>query len=598
MATYYGSWKTESTTGAKARLYLVTSVVQNQALNYSTITVKTYIQVANNRTYQEGSFMGATTNTNINSIHAYGSTSDSFGINSSKLLSTRSVDIIHNDDGTRGCYLQASGTINVVNDYGDYETMTLSLAGRTETLQTINRTSSISNNSGSGVDFGTTITFSITRPSTETHTLSYVVNGTTYTIGTGIGTSCTYTFPTSLINSFPSNASPLIWVSCVSSNGTSCGTTVYLKVPSNYVPSCSLAISDAGDVPSSWGIWLKSKSKISGTITAEGIAGSWISSYYCSANGSSYSNSSFTTDYLKNSGGQTITASVSDSRGRVKSVNQILVVTDYWTPTLSSFSVVRCNADGVEENEGTYGKVKCNFSIAPCNDNNTKSLIVKYGDVSKTFTLNSYSGSVKATTSELFEGLSTASNHAFEFYLIDYFNPNGIKFSFTMTPAVTTISYLAGGKGVSFGQVATEEGFHSYMDSYFHKKIEGLYQIGDIFLSFNDRNPSLKFGGTWELVAKGKTLVGVDTSDTNFNTVKKTGGEKNHTLTIAEMPQHTHSYEYYIDKNPLGGYDKVIVYGNPQDTKYYVGNVANAGGSQSHNNLQPFITCYIWEKTA
>lgn len=67
------------------------------------------------------------------------------------------------------------------------------------------------------------------------------------------------------------------------------------------------------------------------------------------------------------------------------------------------------------------------------------------------------------------------------------------------------------------------------------------YPIGAIYLSIDSTNPTKLFGGTWEQIAQGRTLVGVDTSQTEFNTVKKTGGEKTHTLTINEMPSHSHT---------------------------------------------------------
>lgn len=337
------------------------------------------------------------------------------------------------------------------------------------TLPTVILNSTISNNSSSSnyIDFGSSVTFSITRPSTETHTLTYAVNGTTYTIGSGIETSKSYAFPTSLVNSYPSNEYVSILVTCTSSNGTSCSTTVYLHIPSSYVPSCSLSVSDVGDVPSSWGIWLKSKSKIKGVITASGSGGSSIKSYSSSANNSSYSSSTFTTDYLKNSGSQTISSTATDTRNRSKSASKTISVIDYWTPSVASYSVVRCLANGTENNDGTYGKVKCTYSIAPCSNKNAKSLVVKYGSVSKTFSLSSYSGTIEATSSQLFSGLATGSSHAFEFYLIDTFETTGNKFNYTMPPSFVTISYLHGGKGITIGQIATKEGLRIEMDAYY-----------------------------------------------------------------------------------------------------------------------------------
>lgn len=376
-----------------------------------------------------------------------------------KNLGTSTYTVPLNSDGSCSCTITCSATD------GNH---TRSWAVK-YTLPTVALKSSISNNSSTSnyIDFGSNVTFTISRPNTSTtHSLSYTIGNTTYNIGSGIGDSITYAFPRSLVSLFPNNLNVSIPVKCVNSNGMSSETTVYLHVPNSYVPTCSLAISDVGIVPTSWGIWLKSKSKLKGVISASGVAGSSITGYSASANGASYSNSTFTTDYLKNTGSQTIKANVADSRGRSKSDSKTINVVDYWTPTLSNFSVVRCNESGVEDNDGTYGKVKCGFSIAPCSNNNTRYLIVKYGDVSKTFTLDSFSGTVE-DTEQLFSGLSTSSSHAFEFYVIDYFNPNGIKYNFSMPPSFVTISYLAGGKGVTIGQIATKEGFQIEMDAFY-----------------------------------------------------------------------------------------------------------------------------------
>lgn len=479
MATRYGYvWSgsggvnPSSSVGIDTSGYTLVTETPNTNNNTSTITVACYYQTWTPYSFgNNGTGTGKITVT-VNGVTKTASSSSVKYIDNQvlqeKYLGTLTFENVpHNADGSGSTSFKA-----VLSKFTTSSGMTMGKSltrSATITLTKITRSSSIANDTYGQYykNFGDYVNFTISRPSNETHTLKYWINGTEYVIGNGVETSISYAFPTNLINSFSNNAYITIPVTCYSSNGTTCSTTVYLKVPDSYVPSCSLSVSDVGDVPSSWGIWLKSKSKISGVITSSGSAGSWISSYSSYANGSSYSSSSFITDYLKNSGSQTITSTVTDSRGRQKSDSKTISAVDYWTPTLSNFSVVRCDENGVNKDDGTYGKVICSYSIAPCNDNNTKSLIVKYGDVTKTFTLNSYSGSVEATSSELFSGLSTASNHAFEFYLTDYFNPNGIKYSFTMTPAFTTISYLNGGKGVSIGQVATEEGFNCYMDANF-----------------------------------------------------------------------------------------------------------------------------------
>ena len=84
---------------------------------------------------------------------------------------------------------------------------------------------------------------------------------------------------------------------------------------------------------------------------------------------------------------------------------------------------------------------------------------------------------------------------------------------------------------------------------------------------------------------KGRNSVGLDTSDTDFNTIGKTGGEKTHTLTIEEMPEHNHY------GSPLGTNNMSTNY-QAGDNVYlgvgYNGSTSNTGGNQPHNNVQPF----------
>lgn len=126
-----------------------------------------------------------------------------------------------------------------------------------------------------------------------------------------------------------------------------------------------------------------------------------------------------------------------------------------------------------------------------------------------------------------------------------------------------------------------------------------LYPVGSIYMSVNNVNPSTLFGGTWEAWGAGKVPVGVDTNDTNFATVEKTGGEKQHTLTIAEMPEHNHT----IPCTPTANDGSEPTYQAAQVNAEATGNhnsivAVSSGGGSPHNNLQPYITCYMWKRTA
>lgn len=126
------------------------------------------------------------------------------------------------------------------------------------------------------------------------------------------------------------------------------------------------------------------------------------------------------------------------------------------------------------------------------------------------------------------------------------------------------------------------------------------YPVGSIYMSVSNVNPSNLFGGTWVEFAKGKTLVGVDTAQTEFNTVEKTGGAKTHKLTIEEMPIHTPKWKGYSAGNLYGGSGTSVTYalfGNDTWDGSKTGGIQPVGGDKAHNNLQPYITCYMWKRT-
>lgn len=130
---------------------------------------------------------------------------------------------------------------------------------------------------------------------------------------------------------------------------------------------------------------------------------------------------------------------------------------------------------------------------------------------------------------------------------------------------------------------------------------KALHPVNSIYLSMDSTNPNTLFGfGTWQLIGQGRTLVGVDTSDNDFKTAGKTGGSKTHTLSINEMPVHSHAqkisanfddgeFSGRCDYNADSGHMKEFGQGITTET---------AGGGQAFNIMPPYVTVYIWERTA
>ena len=119
------------------------------------------------------------------------------------------------------------------------------------------------------------------------------------------------------------------------------------------------------------------------------------------------------------------------------------------------------------------------------------------------------------------------------------------------------------------------------------------YPIGSIYMSVNSTSPNSLFGGTWERFANGRCLVGVNESDTDFSSAQKTGGEKAHTLLISEMPRHNHPLSYSITSG-----DNIYLRNQSGNAASFKQTTGYQGGGEAHNNLQPYITVYMWRRTA
>ena len=120
---------------------------------------------------------------------------------------------------------------------------------------------------------------------------------------------------------------------------------------------------------------------------------------------------------------------------------------------------------------------------------------------------------------------------------------------------------------------------------------EVLYPVGSIYMSATLTTPqevAAIFGGTWEAWGSGRVPVGVDTAETEFDTVEKTGGSK-------YLQQHSHNTinwaQGYTGSSATDMFT-VLCGSSSTNTRQAV---ANAGTGDS-GNLQPYITCYMYKR--
>ena len=585
--------------------------------NYSNVTVKVNFWRTNSgyQTYGTGVVY-----CKINGTTYSASVSPSQKITSSGItLFNRDVAVGHNADGSK--YLDTSAWISMDTPLSSSEQW------YGEWLTTIPRASSIS--SISGGTLGNSVTVNISRASDSfTHKVDYVrPDGEHSRVGENITTSCTFTPALSDCDFIPNSTSGTAKIYVYTYSGStyigssSKDFTVY--VPDNIIPtinSVNLAENTAG-IENKFGCYVQGKSTIKGIVSASGVYSSTIKNYEIKINGQSFNQSNFTTNPLTGSGNCVV--KITDTRNRTVSTNIAYTAQSYSNPTINNFSLVRCNQDGTENDEGAYAKCMLKANISSVNNRNDKAFQLLYKKLtdSNYTTINLPNNSYYYESTQIIEA-DINSEYEFIFKISYYFR--FAEKSLNLGTAFTLVDYNASGRSVAFGRVSTANSNEKKMQIKMDTEIEGnlrinnktifdlIYPIGSIYLSVNSTNPKNLFGGTWIQWGSGRVPVCVNTSNSKFNSVEKTGGAETHKLTVSQIPSHgghipNASYAwgdageatYVLDRNS----GAVFQHATNRPYVLRAGNEMclrsnNEGGNGDHNNLQPYITCYMWKRTA
>ena len=114
-----------------------------------------------------------------------------------------------------------------------------------------------------------------------------------------------------------------------------------------------------------------------------------------------------------------------------------------------------------------------------------------------------------------------------------------------------------------------------------------IYPVGSIYLSVNTTDPGTLFPGTtWEKIKDRFLLASGDTY-----TSGNTGGAATVTLTLNQIPSHTHNVTYAAYSREAGN--------NPASTLDYTSKTkatSSAGGGQAHNNMPPYLVINVWKR--
>lgn len=123
--------------------------------------------------------------------------------------------------------------------------------------------------------------------------------------------------------------------------------------------------------------------------------------------------------------------------------------------------------------------------------------------------------------------------------------------------------------------------------------LDFIYPVGSIYMSYSHNNPAVMFGGTWTRLTGGFLWA-----SQNGDIIGQTGGEKTHTLTVNELPAHTHTVAVANTASGSNTASNMARYNS--NASSYIGSVisTSTGGGAAHNNMPPYIQVSIWRRTA
>lgn len=172
--------------------------------------------------------------------------------------------------------------------------------------------------------------------------------------------------------------------------------------------------------------------------------------------------------------------------------------------------------------------------------------------------------------------------------------------TFTGTPAGPTAT-----AGSNTTQIATT----AFVTNAVSSVLASAYPVGSIYINASvSTNPGTLLGfGTWTAFGAGRVLVGLDASNAAFDTAEETGGSADaivvshtHTATVTD-PGHTHATSGGTEQADIGGLDKTVGSNEASSSSATTGisvAISTAGSSGTNANLQPYITVYMWKRTA
>jgi hypothetical protein len=372
-------------------------------------------------------------------------------------IGSHTVTVDHNNDGSKSVQISATGGISGL-------TFSSTNCSATVILDKIPRASIpafIAAEFTLGGNMGIVL---YPADPTFRHTVSYNWGARSGVIGTNIASETTWAIPLDFAFDIPNGTqgTMFITVETFTSSGVSLGKVTRstpCNVPASIVPTIdAITIGDTGGhVPSSWGIYVRGKSRLHVNVAASGRYYSRIVGYSIKALGVTVTSNDVDVGIISDSGTVSIEVTVTDSRGRTATKTTSISVENYAEPVIEAFSVERANSSGVAVDNGTYAKIPLKVSASSVGGKNTVEAKIYHmrSDATEWTLARTIPVQYSIDQTVIIAEMVASRSYTIKVEVVDAFRTTVSEAKLNAEGAV--IGWMPGGIGISFGKAAEEQ---------------------------------------------------------------------------------------------------------------------------------------------
>ena len=588
------------------------SAAQSQDGNYSDVTATLYYSRSNSGYTTSGTWSGGIT---IDGQRTAGSRHIEISLNSYTMAVSATVRVYHNADGSRDVTISADGRISGT-------TLSSTSISATVTLDTIPRASVPTLNKSSIAMGEEIIIYTNSKKTGFVHTVRYTFAGDGYAEDFDGKTAYNWFALTprkDLASRIPNAASGTCTVylktwsdgSLSEQIGDEQSVSFMLRVPADAAPTVSsgwatAAADNSGGKAASLKGFISGFSRAQIAFATDKIStkyGASIAGYKITCGGVSAESAPYKTGVLFGTSAQII-CRVTDSRGMYAEETLTVNLYSYAAPTLTSVQIYRSDDAMIPANTGLHIAGVATVKYSDCGGENTYTLKGYWRAVGGSWSAGIAMTSGKAALVTGSVDILTTASYEAKIEITDKLG-NTASFSAVIPTADVAFHLRPGGKGAAFGKYSEKEALECAWDAEFQGEVQAaslrvggrmlldwVYPVGSIYQSTKSTDPADLFGGTWEAINNVFLLAA--------GTIYRPGtigGESEVTLTVDEIPDHTHSYQY-TGQSTVIGTDAIRLYDGDGKINQYTGPQSSNCGGKAHNNMPPYLAVYTWKRTA